>query len=148
MSDMYIARLARVIPPRKGQVRAFNVSNVCNVQELDNDLFQFAPTGSASPLGANVVGRPGNYGKALLRIQAFGNDIWVQTNTSNAITTNSASTIGNNVQNVGAHITANQQADFEIDPSVDLFLGAVTQSGTSNTATCTYWIVSFPLNYR
>lgn len=145
MSDMYIARLARVVPPRENKVRQLNTSNVTAVVELDNDIFQFAPTEAASPLGANVVGRPGNYGRALLRIQAVTNDAWVLFKSSNAITVNSAANTGNTI---GAHIPVNQDRDFEVDPLVDSFMGVVTQNGTSSTGSVIYWIVSFPLNYR
>lgn len=145
MSDKYIARLARVVPPRVNNVRQLNVSNTTSVVELDNDIFQFAPTGSASPLGANVVGRPGNYGKALMRIQAVTNDVWVLFANVAGVTVNSAANTGNTI---GGHIPVNQDRDFEIDPSFDKFMGVVTQNGTSNTGSAIYWIVSFPDEYR
>lgn len=147
MSDKYIARLARVVPPRTGNVRAItNVSNATASVELDNDIFQVAPTGDANPLGAaNTPGRPGNYGKALMRVQAESNDVWVLFGKTSGVFANSAANTG---ANVCSHIPVNQDRDFEIDPQQDLFMSVTTQNGTTNTATARYWIVSFPDEYR
>lgn len=149
MADELLNRIVRIVPPRVGKVRCIHASNVTTVVELDNDIFQFVPSAAASPLGANVVGRPGNYGRALMRVQAEGNDVWVLFSNTNAIVCNSAANTGANVCARIPNGTGTPDGDiYEINPDVDLFMGVCTQNGTSNTANVRYWIVSFPTEYR
>jgi hypothetical protein len=132
-----LERLARVVPPRQGNWRAIACNTATAAVELDNDVFQFAL--AATALGGPTPGLPGNYGKALLRVQAEGNDLWINFGPTSSVQANSALLSAN----AAMHIPVNQERDFEVDPALDKFLSAVTQNGSGNTATCRYGIVSF-----
>lgn len=140
MSTSHILeRLARVLPPRVGNWRAVTCNTATAAIELDNDIFQIPIPATAQ--NAAQPGLPGNYGRALMRVQAEGNDLWVLFGPTNAVQANSA-VIG--TANAACHIPVNQERDFEVDPTLDKFLSAVTQNGSGNAGTVRYGIVSFP----
>ena len=132
--SMYLDRLARVVPPRSGNVRAVACNVATAVIELDNDLFQLAAPTNTAPV-------PGSYGRALLRLQAETNDLWVLFGPTNTVSANSAAVAG---AGQCSHIPAGQDREFEVDPLVDKFLSATTVSAGSALATLRYWITSFP----
>lgn len=145
--DLYLARLARVVPPRSntvatsggGACRAQPVTGVSASFELDNDIFQM-PLANGATVGQPT---PGNYGRALLRLHAEGNAIYFNASTT-AGTANSAATGQGNT--VCARIPADQDRDYEFDPNVDKFINVATQNGQGLSATIRYSIVSFPTN--
>jgi hypothetical protein len=140
--SLYLDRLARVVPPRAGATvgagapRAVACNAATTSFELDTDIFQLPLQNNAS--GGGV---PGSYGRALVRFHAESNDLWILFGSSSSVTANSAATSGNTVC---AHIPANQDRDFELDPSIDKWCSATTQNGQSYTATLRYQIVSYP----
>ena len=145
--DLYLSRLARVVPPRSntiaqtggGACRAQAVTGTSASFELDNDIFQL-PLANGATVGQPT---PGNYGRALLRVHAEGNPIYLNTSTT-AGTANSAAVGQGNT--VAARIPQDQDRDYEIDPAIDKYLNVVTQNGLGLTATVRYSIVSFPTN--
>jgi hypothetical protein len=139
MGSLYLDRLARVVPPRAGNVRAVACNNATTVLELDNDIFQLPLVGGA----AGVPQSPGSVGPQLLRLQADGADLYVLFGQTNAVSANSAAVSGNTQC---AKIVNGQQVDFEVSPTVDKFLSSNTQNGSSLTGTLRYWIVSQPNN--
>lgn len=138
MPSHIIERLARVVPPRLGNWRAIACNTTTASVQLNNDIFQ-VPI-AATALGGAQPGLPGNYGRALLRVQAESNDLWILFGNTSSVLANSAVT----GVNAAYHLPSGQNADFEVDPTLDLWLSATTQNGGSNTATCRYGIVSFP----
>jgi|HubBroStandDraft_6_1064221.scaffolds.fasta_scaffold176285_2 hypothetical protein len=149
MGSLYLDRLARTVPPRDtGPMgtangaptapgcRVIAANNATTSVELDNDLFQFTPP-------PNTPAVPGSYGRALLRVHAEGNDLYVLFGAASTVAANSAATSGNTQSD---HIPAGQERDFEVDPTIDKWMSARTQNGSTNTATCRYRIVSLPTN--
>lgn len=147
MTDIYLARLARVVPPRSnsyavtggGAVRAQAVTSTSASYQLDNDIFQM-PLANGATVGQAT---PGNYGRALLRLHAEGNPVYF--NTSQAAGTANSAAVGQG-NTVCGRIPADQDRDYEFDPTVDKFINVATQNGQGLTATVRYQIVSFPTN--
>jgi hypothetical protein len=137
-----LERLARVVPPRLGATPgstpwlAFACNTATAAQPLANTVFQKSGTDA---YGNAMPGLPGNYGRALLRVQAETNDLWLLFGPTSGVQANSA-VVGSNAS---MHLPAGQERDFEVDPSIDLFLSAVTSNGAGLTATCRIGIVSF-----
>lgn len=146
MADLYLARLARVVPPRGDAVNAGAPRVVaCNAAtasvELDTDIFQLAFT--PQPGVASGKMPPGGYGRALVRFHAEGNDLYLNFGQASTVFANSAAVTGNTRC---ATIPAGQDRDYECDPAIDKWFSATTLNGSSLTATLRYQIVSYPTN--
>jgi hypothetical protein len=147
MADKYLARLARVVPPRDtgpygtaGYAPAApgRRAIACNVSttsvELDTDIFQLTPV-SGGPA------TPGSVRDALVRFHAEGNDLYINFGAASTVVANSAAVSGNTMCD---RIPAGQDRDYELNPSIDKWVSARTINGGALTATLRYGIVSFP----
>lgn len=143
-----LERLARVVPPRAVATvgtspwYAVATNSATAVQSLANTVFQLAGTDYQ---GNAIPGLKGNYGRALLRVQADGGDHYILFGSNSSVQANSA------VVGAGASmkIPSGQERDFEVDvgtdqvPGPDAFMSVVTANGASINATARYGIVSF-----
>jgi hypothetical protein len=143
VSSHILERLARVVPPSLGGTSparnpwyAVACNSVTAAQPLANTVFQKA---GLDVFGNATPGLPGNYGRAILRVQAETNDLWLLFGNTSSVQANSA-IVG---VNASMHIPVNQERDFECDPQCDLWLSAVTSNGAGLIGTCRYGIVSF-----
>jgi hypothetical protein len=145
MSSLWQDWIPRVLCPRSGLVRVVAVTVASAAVELDNDLFQVAPGGGAA-------GRPGDYGRGLLRLQADGSDVYVVFGPTNGVVSNSAAVAGVTQSalipnSAGAAVAGgNIGTDFEINPLTDKWMAISTKNGGATTAFLRYWIRTVPMS--
>ena len=144
MSHLYEDWVVRIVPPRTGNVRVVAVTATSQAVEIDNDVFQVAPGG-----GAN--GRPGDYGRGLLRMQADGCDMYVVFGPTNGVVANSAAVAGATqsvlIPNMAGAANPGGQigVDFEINPKTDLYFAVASKNGGATTGFLRYWVRTFPM---
>ncbi len=146
MDSIYTAWITKRLPPRQqgasSTVRVVACNATTTAFELDNDLFQVAPAGSA-------VGTPGSYGPARLFVQNDGaNNLYVLFGPNNSVAANSAASNAATGQTCVCVFPNTISEPFYVEPAIDKFVSLRTPNGSANTTTARLYVLSEPLSWK